>query len=105
MMLGQLVQRLQTLSPVTSPLASPKVKRRPAKSLAARRSLKEEYREIQSEPEDAPGSEKKPKSKRRIDKLRNRRLEVSAPLQGSKSMGRLDGLKQTSLLRSEKLPQ
>ncbi|KAK9505024.1 hypothetical protein O3M35_009175 [Rhynocoris fuscipes] len=101
-MLGHIVHRLQTLSPVTSP----KPKRRPAKSPAARRSLKEEFREIQSEPEDltpynvgnSGGDNKKPRSKRKIEKLRARRLEVSAPLQGSKSMGRLDGLKQVGFI-------
>lgn len=99
-MLGHIVHRLQTLSPVSSP----KPKRRPAKSPAARRSLKEEFREIQSEPEDVAvgmvGVDKKPRSKRKIEKLRARRLEVSAPLQGSKSMGRLDGLKQVPVLVS-----
>lgn len=44
---------------------------------------------------------KKCRSKRKVEKLRGgRRIEVSAPLQGSKSMGRLDGLKQVNLFFS-----
>lgn len=118
-MFGSLVQKLQTLSPltspVTSPASSPKSARRrySAKSPAHRRSLKEEFREVQSDPEDISlvligssggigacdssgigGDAKKCRSKRKVEKLRGRRMEVSAPLQGSKSLGRLDGLKQ-----------
>lgn len=102
-MFGSLVQKLQTLSPltspVTSPVSSPKASRkRYNKSPAQRRSLKEEYREVQSDPEDG-GDGKKCRSKRKAEKLRGRRTEVSAPLQGSKSMGRLDGLKQVHFIQ------
>lgn len=97
-MFGNLVQRLQTLSPLTSPVTSPVSSPKPArkrysKSPAARRSLKEEYREIQSDPEDH-GESKKCRAKRKVDKLYGKKVDISGPLQGSKSMGRLDGLKQ-----------
>lgn len=70
-----------------------------------RRSLKQEfYREVQSEPEDGASNvaascdKKKSKIRRKIDKNRRRQPEISQPfhLQNSKSksMGRLDGLKQ-----------
>ncbi|XP_066908695.1 uncharacterized protein, partial [Halyomorpha halys] len=94
-MLGSLVTRISGFSPGGSP--RPTRRRRP-------RAFKDEYREIQSEPEDTPKkrpedcADRKPKTKRRIEKMRARRLEVSAPLQGSKSMGRLDGLKQIQRL-------
>lgn len=105
-MFGSLVQKLQTLSspltsPIASPITSPKVgRRRYAKTPNQRRSLKQEYREVQSEPEDGGGAisydKKKSKIRRKIDKNRGRQLEISGPfhLQSSKSMGRLDGLKQ-----------
>ena len=83
-MLGSLVTRISGLSPGGSP--RPARRRRP-------RSCKDEFREIQSEPEDSPKKDKT-KSRRRIEKMRARRMEVSAPLQGSKSLGRLDGLKE-----------
>lgn len=97
-MFGNLVQRLQTLSPLTSPVTSPvgspkSTRKRYSKSPAHRRSLKEEYREVQSEPEDT-GETKKCRAKRKADK---RKVNISGPLQGSKSMGRLDGLKQVSV--------
>lgn len=80
-MLGSLVQRLQTVG-------SPRpVRRRPGKS---RNSL-EDYREVQSDPED---TDKKSRTRRKLDKARRRHPAHPAPLQGSKSMGRLDGLKQ-----------
>lgn len=110
-MFGSLVQKLQNIgspvtSPVSSPITSPKnSRRRYAKTPTQRRQSKQEYREVQSEPEDGGGggsgsgfeASKKSKIRRKIDKSRNgRTLEISAPfhLQCSKSMGRLDGLKQ-----------
>jgi hypothetical protein len=47
-MFGSIMNRFQTFSPVTSP----KMSRRKFKSPAHRRSLKDEYRDVQSEPED-----------------------------------------------------
>lgn len=99
---GSLVQKLQNIgSPVGSPVASPKGgRRRYAKTPNQRRQSKQEYREVQSEPEDGGGvseAHKKSKIRRKIDKSRNARtMEISGPfhLQCSKSMGRLDGLKQ-----------
>ncbi|KAK7575584.1 hypothetical protein V9T40_011870 [Parthenolecanium corni] len=108
-MFGSLVQKLQNIgspvaSPVSSPITSPKNgRRRYAKTPNQRRQTKQEYREVQSEPEDGGGSgsgfeaSKKSKIRRKIDKSRSgRTLEISGPfhLQCSKSMGRLDGLKQ-----------
>lgn len=109
-MFGSLVQKLQNISspvgsPVSSPITSPKNgRRRYAKTPTQRRQSKQEYREVQSEPEDGGGggsgsfeASKKSKIRRKIDKSRNgRTLEISGPfhLQCSKSMGRLDGLKQ-----------
>ncbi|VVC26375.1 Hypothetical protein CINCED_3A023416 [Cinara cedri] len=52
-MFGSIINRFQTFSPVTSPVTSPKMSRRKYKSPAHRRSLKDEYRDVQSEPEDA----------------------------------------------------
>lgn len=52
-MFGSFINRFQTFSPVTSPVTSPKMSRRKYKSPAHRRSLKDEYRDVQSEPEDA----------------------------------------------------
>ncbi|XP_075223059.1 uncharacterized protein LOC142325326 isoform X2 [Lycorma delicatula] len=84
-MLGSLVQRLQTVG-------SPRpVRRRPGKS----RNSHEDYREVQSDPEDA---DKKSRTRRKLDKARRRHPNHPAPLQGSKSMGRLDGLKQVQRL-------
>uniref|UniRef100_A0A1B6K974 Rho-GAP domain-containing protein n=1 Tax=Graphocephala atropunctata TaxID=36148 RepID=A0A1B6K974_9HEMI len=103
-MFGSLVQRLQTLSPLTSPVTSPvgspkPSRKRYSKSPAHRRSLKEEYREVQSDPEDhGHGESKKCRAKRKAEKLQGKRLDMSGPLQGSKSMGRLDGLKQVQRL-------
>lgn len=51
---------------------------------------------MQSDPEDLGGS-KKCRSKRKADK---RKANISGPLDGSKSVGRLDGLKQVSLLHT-----
>lgn len=88
-----------------------------SKSPAHRRSLKEEYREVQSDPEDCGfgGANVKPRSKRKIEKIKSRRngvdlqeiglpilhssksmvsLELPRQMQGSKSVGRLDGYKQ-----------
>lgn len=102
-MFGTLVQKLQNIgspitSPISSPVTSPKAsRRRYMKTPNQRRSLKQEYREVQSEPEDGGSYDtKKSKLKRKIDKSKGRQLEISAPfhLQNSKSMGRLDGLKQ-----------
>ncbi|XP_072157469.1 uncharacterized protein [Bemisia tabaci] len=110
-MLGNLVQRFQAFSPVSSPVTSPKSSRRwfAGKSPARRRSLKEEYREVQSEPEDAfaaaeaeaASPSKKILNKRKAKKS-GQRPEVSLPiqLQASQSMGRLDGIKQVSCLYS-----
>lgn len=100
-MFGSLVTRL---SGGLSPSGSPRPARRsgPRRLPAARRALPPNaYRDVQSEPEDEPADRRKGegKSRRRIEKLKQRRLEVSAPvLHGSKSMGRLDGLKQVSLV-------
>lgn len=54
-MFGSIINRFQTFSPVTSPVTSPKMSRRKQKTSAHRRSLKDEYRDVQSEPEDACG--------------------------------------------------
>lgn len=115
-MFGTLVQKFQNIgspltSPISSPITSPKAfRRRYAKTASQRRSLKQEFREVQSEPEDGGGYSsngngggiyemKKSKIRRKIDKNRCKQLEISAPfhLQNSKSMGRLDGLKQVRL--------
>ncbi|KAJ9577107.1 hypothetical protein L9F63_006315, partial [Diploptera punctata] len=126
-MFGSLVQRLQSLSPlgspVTSPVSSPKASRRRYKSptRGPRRPPlgrhKEEYREVQSDPElDEIDTTKKfgRTSRHLLDKRKNkiraaRNLNNTepginnntynehrgfAPLQGSKSLGRLDGLKE-----------
>lgn len=80
-MLGSLVQRLQTVG-------SPRpVRLRPGKS----KNSYEDYREVQSDPEDV---DKKSRTRRKLDKARRRHSNYPAPLQGSKSMGRLDGIKQ-----------
>lgn len=94
------------MSPITSPITSPKMNRRKyaaAKTPTQRKFMKQEYREVQSEPEDGGGGlydRKKSKIRRKIDKNCGRQLEISAPfqLQNSKSMGRLDGLKQVCQL-------
>lgn len=123
-MFGSIVQRLQSLSPlgspVTSPVSSPKPSRRrfksptrgPKRHLGARH--KEEYREVQSDPEvdEADTGKKVGRTSRHLlDKRKNKsrgsaRTEPGinnnmyaersgfAPLQGSKSLGRLDGLKE-----------
>jgi hypothetical protein len=123
-MFGSIVQRLQSLSPlgspVTSPVSSPKPYRRrfksptraPKRHPAARH--KEEYREVQSDPElDETDTSKTfgRTSHHLLDKRKNKsrvsaRTEPGinnnmyadrsgfAPLQGSKSLGRLDGLKE-----------
>lgn len=151
-MFGSIINRFQTFSPATSPVTSPKMSRRKFKSPAHRRSLKDEYRDVQSEPEDAftatpllsvdaqlqaaggygrhrggggqlpsPLYDDSPSKKNRSRKSQpllsksksTARLDISAPTasvtantatflqqisagyrQGSKSMGRLDGLKQ-----------
>ena len=123
-MFGSIVQRLQSLSPlgspVTSPVSSPKPYRRrfksptraPKRHPAARH--KEEYREVQSDPElDETDTNKafgrtshhlldKRKNKSRVSArtepgINNNMYSARsgfAPLQGSKSLGRLDGLKE-----------
>lgn len=135
-MFGSIINRFQTFSPATSPVTSPKMSRRKYKSPAHRRSLKDEYRDVQSEPEDAclptipttvgyrrggqpvdgsaqSSSAKKNRGGRKHPLLLSKskstaRLDISAPTgatctatalgnnyhHGSKSMGRLDGLKQ-----------
>lgn len=134
-MFGSIINRFQTFSPATSPVTSPKMSRRKYKSPAHRRSLKDEYRDVQSEPEDAcpttpttvgyrrggqlvdggpqSSSVKKNRGGRKHPLLLSKskstaRLDISAPTaasctatalgnnyhHGSKSMGRLDGLKQ-----------
>jgi hypothetical protein len=120
-MFGSLVQRLQSLSPlgspVTSPVSSPKASRRgcssPRRSSAVRH--KEEYREVQSDPElDEADTGKKSRraSRHLLDKRKNKSRGAEprinnnmyagrtgfAPLQGSKSLGRLDGLKEVGKL-------
>lgn len=120
-MLGNLVQRFQAFSPLTSPVSSPvnspKTSRRwfAGKSPARRRSLKEEFREVQSEPEDSFVASSSSPSKKILNKRKHgkrngngngggggRRPEVSAPLQASQSMGRLDGIKQVCFRSSSK---
>lgn len=121
-MFGSLVHRLQSLSPlaspVTSPVNSPKASRRgfksPRRPPAVRH--KEEYREVQSDPElDEADTGKKfcRASRHLLDKRKNKlrgaepRINNNtcagrsgfAPLQGSKSLGRLDGLKEVGRLR------
>ncbi|KAL1464658.1 hypothetical protein WDU94_004285 [Cyamophila willieti] len=123
-MFSNIVQRLQTLSPLTSPVTSPVMSRKKfSKSPAHRRSLKEEFREVQSDPEDcgfggiSDSGNVKPRSKRKIDKIKSRRngvdmqeiglpilhtsksmvsLELPRQVQGSKSVGRIDGYKQVN---------
>jgi hypothetical protein len=127
-MFGTLVQRLQSLSPLGSPIASPvsspKAARHRYKSptrgprQAVARS-KEEYREVQSDPElDEIDTARqfgrtsrylldKRKNKSRGSALTEPRINSNtyaerigfAPLQGSKSLGRLDGLKEVRKLR------
>lgn len=127
-MFGTLVQRLQSLSPlgspITSPVSSPKPSRHRYKSPSKgprRPPLtrhKEEYREVQSDPElDEIDTAKKygRTSRHLLDKRKNKsrvsaRTEPGinnnmyaersgfAPLQGSKSLGRVDGLKEVGKL-------
>ncbi|XP_069705214.1 uncharacterized protein [Periplaneta americana] len=130
-MFGNLVQRLQSLSPlgspVTSPVSSPKTSRRHYKSpkRGPRRPPlgrhKEEYREVQSDPEldEADNGKKFGRTSRHLlDKRKNKSRGSAArtvtepginnniyaehkdfaPLQGSKSLGRLDGLKEVQRL-------
>ncbi|KAL5241046.1 hypothetical protein ACI65C_008456 [Semiaphis heraclei] len=144
-MFGSIINRFQTFSPTTSPVTSPKMSRRKYKSPAHRRSLKDEYRDVQSEPEDAycagtssatvgyrrgltmqhqmqqsaaspspsssSSSAKKNRSRKQLMLIKSKstaRLDISAPTaavpvlgnyhQGSKSMGRLDGLRQVQRL-------
>jgi len=132
-MFGSLVQRLQSLSPlgspVASPVSSPKASRRRYKSptRGPRRHPvsrhKEEYREVQSDPElDEVDTCKRfgRTSRHPLDKRKNKsrgaicRTEPGinnntyaehsrfAPLQGSKSLGRLDGLKEVGKLQRAK---
>ncbi|KAL4098922.1 hypothetical protein QTP88_023435 [Uroleucon formosanum] len=144
-MFGSIINRFQTFSPTTSPVTSPKMSRRKYKSPAHRRSLKDEYRDVQSEPEDAccagtssatvgyrrglilqhqlqqnalsppppsSSSAKKNRSRKQLLLIKSKstaRLDISAPTaapmlsnyhQGSKSMGRLDGLRQVSYTKT-----
>lgn len=143
-MFGSIMNRFQSFSPVTSPKTSRRNKYKPG-GPAHRRSLKDEYRDVQSEPEDActggasatvgyrrgtlrlhpardvggngggggPSSPSVKKNRARkqqpalsqLTKSKSTtRLDVSAPTAAahpnadfrlaSKSMGRLDGLKQ-----------
>jgi hypothetical protein len=114
-MFGNLVHRLQSLSPLgsplTSPVSSPKASRRgfksPRRPPAVRR--KEECREVQSDPEldeaDA-GKKFRRTSRHLLDKRKNKlrgaepktNSNTCSPLQGSKSLGRLDGLKEVGTL-------
>lgn len=130
-MFGSIINRFQTFSPATSPVTSPKTSRRKYnKSTAHRRSLKDEYRDVQSEPEDACTTptavgyhrggggppaffERSRGNGRKLQQPLNKsksaaRLDISPPTAvvaaamdyndyhrgGSKSVGRLDGLKQ-----------
>lgn len=104
-MFGNFVQRIQeSFSPVTSPVSSPKVLRRrfkspnrgPAPTRAAlppssrqrgpnsRRNLKDEYREVQSEPELDNYSGASAGSRRLLDKRKNKSrlqiLDISQPI-------------------------
>lgn len=143
-MFGSIINRFQTFSPVTSPVTSPKMSRRKHKTTAHRRSLKDEYRDVQSEPEDAcgpspgyrrgyasllhddhggGGSPSSSSSSSSAKKTRGRkphllskskstaRLDISAPTaavvvplanghyhRGSKSMGRLEGLREVRII-------
>lgn len=144
-MFGSIMNRFQSFSPVASPVTSPKTSRRNKHKPggpAHRRSLKDEYRDVQSEPEDAcaggasatvgyrrgtlrlhpardvgPSSSSPSVKKNRARKQQpalsqltksksTTRLDVSAPTAphpdadyrlASKSMGRLDGLKQVGI--------
>jgi len=130
-MFGSIINRFQTFSPVTSPATSPKMSRRKYKSPAHRRSLKDEYRDVQSEPEDAcvvgsyrragatddggapspSAASKKNRTRKQLMLSKSKstaRLDISGPQatmpqalgyhHGSKSMGRLDGLKQVHIV-------
>ncbi|XP_050530835.1 rho GTPase-activating protein 20-like isoform X2 [Daktulosphaira vitifoliae] len=109
-MFGSIINRFHAFSPATSPVTSPKMSRRKFKSPAHRRSLKDEYRDVQSEPEDyggvieGSGGCKKNRRRAKLSKAKSTaRLDVSAPValpfhHESKSMGRLDGLKQVQRL-------
>ncbi|KAK7871083.1 hypothetical protein R5R35_010448 [Gryllus longicercus] len=116
-MLGSLVQRLTSLSPLTSPVASPRPSRPrgspgavgaappppPRRSPAAL-----PPREVQSDPEDpeegggpasAAAAAAAPARRRRRDKGKAAAagaLPAAGPLHGSKSLGRLDGMKEVS---------
>jgi hypothetical protein len=98
-MFGSLVQKLQTLSPigspVTSPVSSPKARRRKGGPKWRRQQAREEYREVQSDPETQEES-CKPSGKKRVSI--GPPVLIAAPhritLLGSKSLGRLDGLKE-----------
>ncbi|XP_063243066.1 uncharacterized protein LOC134542613 isoform X2 [Bacillus rossius redtenbacheri] len=92
-MFGSLVKTLQSLSPlgspVTSPAASPRASRR--------------RREVQSDPEadDGDRGKKTSRPRRPLDKRRaGKRPHIGdpVPLRGSKSLGRLDGLKEVQRL-------
>lgn len=145
-MFGSIINRFQSFSPVASPVTSPKTSRRnkyKSGGPAHRRSLKDEYRDVQSEPEDAftggasatvgyrrgtlrlhptrddgggggggpsspsvkknRGRKQQPALSQLTKSKSTTRLDVSAPTAAhpnadyrlaSKSMGRLDGLKQ-----------
>ncbi|XP_050442931.1 rho GTPase-activating protein 20-like isoform X2 [Adelges cooleyi] len=114
-MFGSIINRFHAFSPATSPVTSPKMSRRKYKSPAHRRSLKDEYRDVQSEPEDCGagdvaatgggGGKSKNRRKSALNKSKSTaRLDISAPAallsyrDGTKSMGRLDGLKQVHRL-------
>jgi hypothetical protein len=128
-MFGTLVQRLQSLSPLGSPIASPVSSPKPSRhrykspTRGPRRPSvarnKEQYREVQSDPElDEIDTARQfgRTSRHLLDKRKNKsrgsaRTEPGinsntcaertgfAPLQGSKSLGRLDGLKEVRKLR------
>ncbi|XP_037080633.1 uncharacterized protein LOC119101404 [Pollicipes pollicipes] len=65
-MFGSLKQKLQSLSPLASPVASPNSSPRPRRRLpfgrgpARRRQRRQEYREVQSDPECDYGSTRRP---------------------------------------------
>ncbi|CAB3361991.1 Hypothetical predicted protein [Cloeon dipterum] len=77
-MFGNLVQKLQTLSPISSPVqspvSSPKARRKFGGPRWRRQQAREEFREVQSEPEY---DETPPSSKARKDKSKKRSNHIS----------------------------
>jgi hypothetical protein len=83
-MFGTLVQKLQTLSPISSPInspvSSPKARRKFGGPRWRRQQAREEFREVQSEPElddCAPSGKAKDKSKKK--RAGTNRLSIGPP--------------------------